>query len=236
MPLSLALAKAFGAAELSASILGKAQWVFGRCSAHRRDQFFQALQEDLQVEMASGVTEHSVDDALNKLLATEEGQELLFDAFRRVCFAKSRTYGPRIIGLLTAQLLNECRKSTEDEDMIFEVAEVLSDAEFLAFEKRYEQCKGGRLIAAMKILTKRDEIQDLFYHDCTSFDPFTPSLRNKFGSWAHKIESIGLITSETTTIEENQGHKRVSVKVLYTAPCLRLFTLLLRAKLISRSA
>ncbi len=123
----------------SAALVGKfGKWVVERWSTYRRDQFLDALLEGLQIEQASGTKNETVDHALDCLLESDENSETLFEAYRKVCFARSKNYGPRIIGLLTAELLNNSMNSDEEEESIFAAAERLSDLQLMEFKGHFE--------------------------------------------------------------------------------------------------
>src|SRR4051794_3456477 len=89
-PLVGAMAKRFGGA------------VVERWTRYRAECFLQSFVKAVQFEHASGVESEETDRLLNKILEDENNSQILFDAYRTVCFSKSKEVGPRIVGLLTA--------------------------------------------------------------------------------------------------------------------------------------
>ena len=76
---------------------------------------------------------------LRTLAEATQKTEVLYDAYRSVCFSKSKTMGPRILGLLTASIVLEKRTATDEEEPVFKAAEALSDPELLEFFKAYRK-------------------------------------------------------------------------------------------------
>lgn len=232
----------------------------GFCSDRRREAFLKTLEESVQIENASGIPQVEVDKSLNKLLSDDEGKELIFDSFRRVCLAKSKTYGPRIIALLTAEIISYGRKSEEDEDMVFAAAELLSDFEFSQFEREYdrllkmpnEETKAPRRI----FISLDNEILHMYVDETVDTSnpagyesrPYPPNLRESHGGWATHLDSCGLISRDVVIehkiiredserhIDEDMPIMVTKATLTYKPPCLRLFDLLRRAKGIAHAA
>lgn len=248
MELTTSVATAVGKLALNAG-----RFFIERWSAYRRDKFFESLLENLQVEQASGNRSADVDEALDNLLSSDQGSELLYDAYRRVCFSKTKNYGPRIIGLLTAELLNSALDSNEEEEMIFEAAEKLGDLEFIEFKRHYERLlKTIEEDAALKrcVMRSGDEIieiaseegNEVGRHRDSEAHIFPPDLRASHGSWAARLESFGFIaravTQQTRQVREDseqhidydQTWVFTIVTLTYKPATMRLYQLLLRAR------
>jgi hypothetical protein len=113
--------------------------VVERWTRYRADRFFEGFAETVGLEVSTGVQSEEVDQRLDAILSDETKSEVLFDAYRRVCFSKSKTIGPRIIGLLTGLLVIEGRMANHDEERVFEAAELLADGDFIEFMKSYQK-------------------------------------------------------------------------------------------------
>jgi hypothetical protein len=116
---------------------GKA--VIERWSRHRAERFFEAFAEEAERETESTCRPSEADAMLTQILNDEGKSEVMFDAYRRVCLARSKRIGPRIIGLLTAELVLQGKMADATEEALFEVAETFSDRDFMEFRKVYSE-------------------------------------------------------------------------------------------------
>jgi hypothetical protein len=224
-----------------------------RWGEYRRNQFFEALLEKLQIEQASGKKDEEINSLLDDLLKSEENSEKLFDAYRRVCFSKTKKYGPRIIGLLTAELINNATTSNEDEEMIFEAAEKLGDLDLMQFKRKYEellstpsQQKLGNaqiIHSGREILEITDEqVYQIGAKTDTEAHLFTSDIRSTHNAWGAILSNCGLLTQSVTqftrnTTEDSERHVdydqtwvTTTVTVTYKSALRRLYDLLLRAR------
>ena len=132
--------------------------------------------------------------------------EIVFEAYRAVCLTKSKSLGPRIIALLTAEIV--IAKSTADssDQLIFAAAEELSDAELEEFSefalswaarsqaekhKDIEVCDGGGLRIQIA-----DQTLDSNWIKGESIPVGPLDLANDIGSWAPKLKRLGLISDD----------------------------------------
>lgn len=248
--MELSIPTAAKVASLTAKV-GK--FAIERWTVFRRDQFFESLLENLQIEQASGEERPEVDEALDELLKDDQNSEVLFDAYRRVCFSKTKKYGPRIIGLLTAELLNNASTSDDDEEMIFAAAELLGDVEFAEFRGYY-----GRLLEEFAADTKLkrdvmisgDELTEIVSEESHEVGSHVDSeahlmpadLRLSHGAWAALLQNCGLVsqsvTQQTRQIKEDselhidydQTWTTTVVSMVYKPAVKRLYDLLERAR------
>ncbi len=123
--------------------------VIERGTRYRAERFFEGFVETIGVESLSDVESDELDRRWATILADETKSEILFDAYRRVCFSKSKTLGPRIVGLLPVQLVHEGRMADYTEERVFEAAEILSDGNFMEFMKSFKTI--GRRPKALRI-------------------------------------------------------------------------------------
>lgn len=241
------------AAKVASLTMKVGKFAIERWTIFRRDQFFESLLENLQIEQASGEKRPEVDEALDELLKNDQNSEVLFDAYRRVCFSKTKKYGPRIIGLLTAELLNNSITSDDDEEMIFAAAELLGDVDFADFYRYYENLL--KEVAADEklkrdVMRSGDELTEIVSDDghevgshINSETHLMPTdLRISHGAWAALLQSCGLVslsvTQQTRHIKEDseryidydQTWVTTVVSMVYKPAVKRLFLLLERAR------
>jgi hypothetical protein len=61
--------------------------VVERWTRHRAESFFEAFVEGVGLELASGVQTGELNQQIDAMLADDTKSEILFDAYRRVCFS-----------------------------------------------------------------------------------------------------------------------------------------------------
>jgi hypothetical protein len=170
--------------------------VVERWSRHRAKEFFDELCAQVAALHEDGMTA-SLDHALNHILDDDLCSEVLFDAYRRVTLARSRTLGPRIIALLTAQLVNEQRYATDEEDAMLLAAENLTDEELFAFvtfvrahETQVDDTSDGRL----RIKWHEDEFESFAASQEFAIGPL--DLNYALGRWAGKLRALGIVCDD----------------------------------------
>lgn len=168
---------------------------------YRADLFFKTFINEIEKEYFSEQQKQTLDEALKKVLTTPEAEELLFEAYRRVCLSATKNLGPRIIALLTARLIIEERIATEEEESILILAEEMRDTEFMKFCTFFEQEKLEENLqrASYSYLVNTG---NLGLH--SSFRGSTSSHLSPviaLGKWAGKLERVGFLY--TDTLSEN---------------------------------
>src|SRR5215207_1309246 len=91
--------------------------VIERWSRRRAEEFVVQFCEEIS-RQRGGATHHELEEALTRIVEDEVCSEILFDAYRRLTLSRSRVLGPRIIALLTAELVGEKRVASDHEDAI----------------------------------------------------------------------------------------------------------------------
>lgn len=196
--------------------------VLERWSQHRRKEFFNSFCDEFRKELAIKEPLSQVDEALEKLINKDKHTEILFEAYRQVSLAKSKTLGPRIIGYLTATLIIKEQEADDDDQMIFEIAEKSSDADLLAFANFYdenvEHSKKADKTIYNVTLNKYGELRILF--DKESFNTTwrkegainlpPPNLADFIGDWAVRYKNLGVLIEEVSekTIEYRADSER----------------------------
>jgi len=233
-PLATAIGKKFGAT------------VIERWTRHRAEAFFNGFVETLGTELTNGVQTEEVDKRLTAILADEKNSEVLFDSYRRVCFTKSKRLGPRIIGLLTGQVVNEGRMAHLGEEQVFAAAELLSDGEFIEFMKTYHEYR----MKAEGTTSRKNEVRML--HDSIIIRWNEASWKlggfprevelgslpwlEALGCWAVGLAKCGLleyrIQQEPETVRGPKGENMVvktTTTVTFDSSCKQLYDLLSRS-------
>ena len=223
--------------------------VVERWTRYRADRFFEGFVETVGIEFSTGVETDEVDRRLTAILADDTKSEVLFDAYRRVCFSKSKTLGPRIIGLLTGQLVHEGRMADYTEERVFEAAELLSDGEFIEFMKGYqEHRKKAEGITDLKaehcmlgdsvIVRWSEESSDSSSRFGSELDIGPFPWEEALGRWAVTLKATGLL--EERVRQRSQQHSRphedeqvtstsVTTTITFCSGCARLYELLSRS-------
>ena len=181
--------------------------VIERWSKRRAQHFFDEFCREVELE-AAGERSEKLEPLLDQMLEDEHATELLFDAYRRVSLSRSKTIGPRVIGILTARLALENREPTGAEESMMDSAEQLYDdelIEYASFIRSYRQRAGDD---KQKDVTLCDRGILRIQWNCEQIDSnwhreFNVSLAplnldESCGSWATKMESLGMIQTDLT--------------------------------------
>ena len=225
--------------------------VIERWTRYRAEKFFEGFVESLSEELNTSIKSTEADAALDKILDDDVKSEVLFDAYCTVCFAKSKTIGPKIVGILTGYLVAEGRKTSIEEDFVFRAAEALSDADlielFKEFRKRAkdaDECKDEKKYAHWEgdsiVVPWNQEVQDCAWpHSRKAEIDISPlNLGEVFGYWAAHAEQLGLLSCRIAQRqfeykEDSDRHiDEDGVLTIYTStitfesPCKRLSELI----------
>lgn len=234
--------------------------VIERWSKYRAEQFFHSFVQALAHYDLKLADEEFVRTQLDKLFDDKVKTEVLYDAYRQVAFAASKTVGPQIIGILVARLVHFRRRANDHEEKIMMAAELLNDGEFENFGIFFkdvlesEECLRKREFVKKRKYdvwkTEKDgyeiELESKRFDSSSRYSTnFTTAidLDKRFGTWALKLQSIGLLKA---SVQETQSSHRVShieystneiereQKSLVILPleCHELFTLVCEAKTI----
>lgn len=181
--------------------------VIERWSRRRASHFFQQFCFEVQRELG-GERSEELEPLLDKLLEDEFATDLLFDSYRRISLSRSKSIGPRVIGILTARMAVENRHPTAAEESVLDAAEQLYDDEMLEFSsfiQDYQRraaddndedvtlCERGIL----RIKWHCEQIDSNWdrQHDI-SLAPL--NLSESCGSWGTKLAALGIIQTDMT--------------------------------------
>ena len=215
--------------------------VIERWSRYRARQFFE--------EFCSAVTEpDSTDDdihaKLEELFSDEHRSEVMFDAYRSVCLTKSKILGPRIIAILTAEIVARDSIATADEEAMFAAAELMSDAELIEMANEIE---------SYRLKAERGDDDECKYHGACAqpniavsagsdtFNSDTPcpvgplDLTESFGRWAENLKRAGLLADSVETLnceyaEDGGKYREVTWSIYILLAATRLATIVQRLR------
>lgn len=201
--------------------------VIEKWTRYRAESFFKEFQNRLLENRFKGDAHVDVAKEIDDILSTDMGSEIMFDAYRRVSLARSKDVGPRIIGLLTAELCIEERAADDFEELIFSVAETLNDREMvdaLSFINHwFELSKNGKPKGCLsgsayieedelRYVLDHDEIEDVSYlPNSKEIDLSADILYEEFGSSVQKLKNLGVLTTKIqqstfSYLEDSERH------------------------------
>ncbi len=208
----VAIAGALGtkAGEALAAEFGKL--VIERWSRARAEKFFTAFLAEIGEELQEGVELPTTVGRLQGILRDDAASEVLFEAYRRVCFARSRDIGPRIIGLLVGQIVAEGRIATYLEEEVFAAAEGMTDDELVGAADFVESslCRprastswvSGVPDVSVEIEWSKQE-RDSSWSKTQPVEIGPMQLDECLGGWALRAQALGMVgQSMTDTTKE----------------------------------
>ena len=222
--------------------------VIERWTRHRAERFFEGFVEVIGNEFTTGKETEKLDKRLDEILSDDAKSEVLFDAYRRVCFSKSKTLGPRIVGLLTGYLVLEGRMANEDEESVFEAAELLSDGEFVEFMKSYQKYRNKAkgitdseaecyMLGGSVIIHWSEESADTSIPSGGKVDISPFPWEEALGRWAVKLNAVGLVEVKVEQVttqnyqlpsDDQSISTNINTMVIFSPACCELYDLLFR--------
>jgi hypothetical protein len=150
------------------------------------------------MELDHDAPEADLNRVLTKL-AAKANSEAVFDACRRACLSRSRELGPRIIALVTAVLVREERTTTEEEEMILDISERLTDGELDVVVKTIREWErelrsGSSKKVEIRWSELRRQVDKVELSDRDQGDVELGSrLLGEFGALGERLRSCGLV-------------------------------------------
>jgi hypothetical protein len=227
--------------------------VIEKWTKHRAERFFEEFQNRLLKNRICGDQDSNFIQDIDDILSSDIGSEVIFDAYRRVSLSSSKNIGPRIIGLLTAEICIEQRVADDFEELIFSVCETLNDSELLdihhiingwleeannADNKKRSYIENGYI---KNVIDK--SVVDSSYNSNAVIDLSIDNLYEDFGSGVQKLKNLGVLTTQvhqsTQHYEEDSeryidqdGTLNITTKIaLFSLRYRRLLELIKRASL-----
>jgi len=175
--------------------------VITRWSDFRARQFFISLITEMDKQL-KGIHNNNFDTMLLEMLDDDKKSEILFESYRRVVLSASKATGPRIIGILTAKLIVECREANETEEIIAMAAEALNDSELRAASQFYHS-EFINTSNESEILEEKYCFKILLFNETqnllsskSSINTTPINFASYYGSWAQKLSSFGVMNQE----------------------------------------
>lgn len=182
--------------------------------------------------------ERELGEMLDELLKDDIRSEVVFEAYRLVCLAKSKTIGPRIIAILVAEIVQRDGVADDEEEALLAAAERLSDSELTSFAVRIAELPEPDSWGDIEVELDKRTI-DSNYPDDEAVTG-AGSLFHALGSWAEPLRSLGFLSdsvSESTLHYQEDSERHIDMdgtvrefkwSTLFHSPSSRL------AKLVER--
>lgn len=181
--------------------------VIERWTRRRAERFFEEFQKRILDSKISGDNFTDQSKLMDDIIKSEKGSEVLFDAYRRVSLAKSKVIGPRIIGLMTAEICLENRAANLIEESMFAVAETMCDYELICVastidgwfknaHKEIPKVKRSDLAYTTKnelTYILEHTVSDITFGDTKEIDLNIGYLDDIFGLGFNKFKSLGFL-------------------------------------------
>jgi hypothetical protein len=167
--------------------------VIERWTRRRAIEFYRAFCATLQSDNSTGVQR---EEMLDELLGDEARSEIVFEAYRLVCLAKSRAIGPRIIAVVVAEIVQRDGVADEEEEAVLSAAEGLSDGELLSIGAEIKRLPAPDELGHIVVTLDTRQIDSNL--DGRYTETGQGSLVNEYGPWAEKLKSLGLLGDSVT--------------------------------------
>jgi hypothetical protein len=224
--------------------------VIERWTRYRANQFFEAFCEAF---LDLGVSDDDLAARLDELLCDEVRSQVVFDAYRAVCLSKSRALGPRIIALLTAELVVAGRPASIDDEAIFAAAEELSDSELeeardAVLQVQAHVARGSTDTVKVVRGSLHERLEQQVTSDtsrssehCDAVSIASADLAVSVGVWAAKLQRHGLVATDVKErkwrydadserhVDEPGIAREITWFVTYSSTCVRLVEYIKRA-------
>ncbi|MBU9159749.1 hypothetical protein KTD28_34680 [Burkholderia gladioli] len=222
--------------------------VIERWSQYRADKFYEAFLYEVAKQADSKFQSASLDDLLEKIGKRDTATSAIWDAYRHVCLSASKEIGPRVIGLLVAEIVQENRTADESEERLFQAAENLTDADFESFVEYLREARSKPIGKPLHFARGNETVYQIEeqvswaeYMTGVFESPHPINLGDSLGLWAARLRLLGIIledrTEETHKVADDSeryidGDKQVRIihdYLVVKRECDRLMELVERA-------
>lgn len=180
--------------------------VIERWTRRRAEEFFSEFCERVATLADEPTSAEDLSAMLDELLEDESNSEVLFEAYRSVALSRSKRLGPRIIAIVTAELLLEETSASDIDETILQAAENLSDedllelAQFLRWQQERandENVKHVKTDLNGDVLVEWHNQQfDSNWRKDSDITLSPLNLAEELGTWAARAESYGIISGQ----------------------------------------
>ncbi|THC43985.1 hypothetical protein [Massilia sp. Mn16-1_5] len=209
--------------------------VIERWSTYRAEKFFKLFLEEIRKESDSRFESADLNEMLRQVAPTDKQSSALFDAYRRVALSASKDIGPMIIGMLTAGIVLEDRQASNDEELIFQAAEVLNDRDFDDLHKWWPK-NDNKVVEAdgsLHIFIKKGPDQPpgiSLGRVGSGVDDVPINLARELGIFALKLKNTGLLAEMKLPRQNISVVGATQYFVIASTACQRLYELAARAR------
>lgn len=184
--------------------------VVDRWSKRRASAFLDSFASALKLEAESVGDPDVVDSMLDELVNDDVKSEALFDAYRRVVLAATKEVGPRVIALLTADLINASELSSFNDEVILRAGELFSDSDFDEFVDFFEgraeaQPRNGEEEGSIIVEWSKEELDSNAMSGGREYDISPLDLGDALGLWALRLQAVGGVSVSVRQKEEKYG-------------------------------
>lgn len=191
----LTIGSGYLAEKLTDSIEGLIKThVIERWTRHRAIEFYRTFSAEL---LDGKYGDGALPERVAELLKNENVSEIVFEAYRSVCLAKSKSLGPRIIAIVVAKIVQGEQVADDEEELILAAAETLSDSDLLAMASQIRelsavrQSKGDNAADWTLALDKRSIDSN---YSSSRAEIGAGTLSSYLGIWAERLKSLGLLS------------------------------------------
>jgi hypothetical protein len=195
----------FVGGEIASSIVDRFKnAVIDKWKHFRAKQFFSIFLREVTTYNGTH-NNQKLKQILDKIFEDESKTEYLYDTFRKVSITASKETGPRIIAYISAHVILNNRKETEDETKIFMLAESLTDSEYNDFLAFYEE----HFTSSDEYIMHRESIASNSHRNSLFL---SSNLVEQVGIWAYKLKNLGIIYEDI--IDESRPYHEDSERYI----------------------
>ena len=206
--------------------------VVERWTRKRAIEFYRQFSHELMEDNLSG---EDLELRLEDLLSDSKNSEIVWEAYRLVSLSRSKTIGPRIIAVMVAKIVQRDGIADDQEEILLQAAEMLSDCEFIQLQEQINHMKDSQTGPSFTELLGTQSIDPNWPNSEIDVGPV--SLTDEYGLWAQKLSTLGLISqssrqSQHPYHEDSERHidsDGVFTKYVFSATfhpaCIRLSSL-----------
>ncbi|MFZ6712262.1 hypothetical protein [Undibacterium sp. TC9W] len=196
-----------------------------KLTSHRANSYFQMLIQEYQREREQKHDSANLNEALNNIVNNPKYSELFFETYRKVLFAASKDIGPRIIGLLVADITSNDRVTSEDDELIFILASNCSDSDMAAGYRYFCECSTSSDGVKYKLIR---EVMANALRNGRRIDTSQINLTREVGVWAFQFKNAGFLWEEDWP-GETEIPQKTRKMLVFAGMCDRFFQLYQRA-------
>lgn len=166
--------------------------VVERWTRMRAIEFYRQFCHELMESELSG---EDLESRLKGLLSDSKNSEIVWEAYRLVSLSRSKTIGPRIVAVMVAQIVRRDGIADDQEEILLQAAEMLSDDEFFKFHEQITDLKKSQNGPSLTDIVGTQSIDSSWPNSEIDVGPV--SLTDEYGLWAQKLGSLGLISQSS---------------------------------------